>query len=325
MYWHVHGPASPYCLVYTGSHAQQIAQYVARYSWPRLTVISSDYGRSDCMYLDVMQFTENTRNLGGTPMTSPVLVRMPDGNDISGSDLTCEGCGSPLDGHACANGSGGGTMATVAAPVYVRRTGPRAPVTSIPTCVHCGGRIHQNLSGAAVNAECITRQYALDTGLMTDPNGRLPVLTVEMMGEIATWATTLSAPLTYGKMVSAAGGAGTYAGLRPKTGRTKKATAAAPGAQIQDMAEGVEVPAEPSSAAETKTRKNRKTKGEKKAEQNGTVAEAELAPVLETPEVIGSEPEDTGVVDLAANSTEAARAERAAKRAARKAMLAKMS
>src|SRR5678810_1027581 len=166
-------------------------------------------------------------------MTAQV-IKLEDGTEVQGVDAVCEGCGSTLAEHAC-KGSG----PVVSAPVYVRRTGPRAAPTDIPTCAHCGGRIHQNLSGAAVTSECIVRQYALDKGLITDPvTGRLPVATIEMWEEIVAWSKSLATPLTYGKMESAAGGAGTYSGLRPKTGRKKKVAPAAPGSQIQDMAEG---------------------------------------------------------------------------------------
>jgi hypothetical protein len=60
-------------------------------------------------------------------------------------------------------------------------------------------------------------------------------------------------------MQSAAGGAGTYASLRPKMGRKKKAVAAAPGEQIQDMAASVttETPAK-ESTPNKKSRTNRR-------------------------------------------------------------------
>lgn len=197
-------------------------------------------------------------------MTTPAVIRLPNGTDVDGATLLCEGCGSDVAGHACAGAS------APAAPVYVRRTGPRAPISSIPQCAHCGGRIHQNLSAAAVNAECLTRQFAMDTGLMTDPNGRLPVLTLEMMKDIADWGLRLSVPPTYGKMDSAAGGASTYAGLRPKTGRKTKAVAAAPGSQVQDLAKDIEIedfdedeevlPAAPSVAPAQKAKTAKKAK-----------------------------------------------------------------
>lgn len=215
-------------------------------------------------------------------MTTPAVIRLPDGTDVDGETLLCEGCGSDVANHACAGGT-----ATPSAPVYVRRTGPRAPISSIPQCAHCGGRIHQNLSAAAVNAECLTRQYAMDTGLMTDPNARLPVLTLEMMKDIYEWGERLATPPTYGKMDSSAGGASTYAGLRPKTGRKTRATAAAPGSQIQDVAKTIEVedevegedfdedeevlPVAPSAAPAKNTKKAKKAPAE--------VAESVVAPV----------------------------------------------
>lgn len=169
-------------------------------------------------------------------MSAPTLVRMSDGHDIEGSSLTCEGCGSDVASHTCV-----GEETPAPTVVRTRSTGPRKAPTEHPECPHCHGRIHFSMSGTAINAECLTRQYAVDKGLMTDPNGRLPVLTLEMMKEIHDWGISLSVPPTYGKMESAAGGAATYSGLRPKTGRKKKVQAAGPGAQIQDIADGIEV------------------------------------------------------------------------------------
>lgn len=198
-------------------------------------------------------------------MTTPAVIRLPNGTDVDGATLLCEACGTDVANHACA----GGSPAPVVVPVYVRRAGPRAPISSIPQCAHCGGRIHQNLSAAAVNAECLTRQFALEVGLMADPNARLPVLTLEMMKDIYDWGSRRATPPTYGKMDSSAGGASTYAGLRPKTGRKTKAAPAAPGSQIQDLAQDVEiedfdedeevVPAAPSVPSVPKAKKAKNT------------------------------------------------------------------
>lgn len=247
-YWHVHLDRDPWCLVFHTIHDAKRLMRLQGYGGYIKTLISSDYSGPGCPYWQLM-----AAPMKGSTMTSPALVRLPDGTDVDGNALTCEGCGNPLAGHSC----GAGGAAVSAAPVYVRRTGPRAPVASIPTCAHCGGRIHQNLSGAAVNSECIIRQYALDKGIMSDPFANLPVATIELWEDIVAWAKSLATPITYGKMASAAGGAGTYAGLRPKTGRKKKVAPAAAGAQIQDIADGVTVEEE----TPAKSKRSRKGKG----------------------------------------------------------------
>jgi hypothetical protein len=111
--------------------------------------------------------------------------------------------------------------------------------------------MHYNLGATEINAACLNRQYALDKGEITDPDQKVPVLTIERMGDISEWGKALSTPPTYGKMVSAAGGVGTYSGLRVPTGRKKKAVAAAAGEKIEDIAASVEAPA-------PKARKGRK-------------------------------------------------------------------
>jgi hypothetical protein len=181
------------------------------------------------------------------------------------------------------------------------------------------------MSGTAVNAECLTRQFSLDTGLMTDPNGRLPVLTLEMMADIVAWAKTLASPPTYGKIESAAGGAGTYSGLRVKTGRKKKVVPAAPGAQIQDMAadeEGVVAESE----TPVKTKKSRKGKGKTTVIVSPAVDASEEI-VLDSEATNGSNAEDpaedvASAVEASVPDEEQARKDRAERRAARKALLA---
>lgn len=319
-YWHTHIERYPWCVGAFNTEIQAkktAADFFFMWS-DRTTVISSDYGTMICPYYKLMEYHE---------MTSPTMVRLPDGSDVAGSELTCEGCGSDMAGHSCAGGGAAGSTGSV---TYARRTGPRAPVASIPVCVHCGGRLHQNLSAAAVNAECMTRQYALDNGMMTDPNGRLPVLTLEMMGDINAWGLGLSAPLTYGKMASSAGGASTYAGLRPKTGRRKKVVAAAPGSQIQDMADeepSIMVNGDEGVTVKPKRVRKPKTINPVTAEldaideslSNGYASDS----VPETDDAPASSVEATSEQDEApVADSEEARQSRAERRAARKALLA---
>lgn len=183
-------------------------------------------------------------------------IRLPNGDDLSANLATCEGCGSTMDEHSCGGATGGGSVTYTSG----RSTGPRKPKADRPPCAHCGGAMHFNMGATAVNAECLNRQYSVDIGEMTDPNAALPVLTLERMQKIVEWAARLSSPISYGKMVSAAGGASTYSGLRPKTGRKKKAVAAAAGSKIEDLAsEEAEALAE-KAPAPTKTKRGRKAK-----------------------------------------------------------------
>lgn len=270
------------------------------------------------------------------------MVRMSDGTEISASDATCEGCGSSLADHSCGGATGGGSVTYTS----TRSTGPRKPASAHPTCGHCGGRIHFNMSQTAVNAECMTRQYAVDPAsgpLMTDPNGRLPVLTLELMDQMVTWAKSLATPLTYGKMETAAGGAATYSGLRPKTGRKKKTAPAAPGAQIQDMAVDVEgtitFGEDSEETPATKPKRTRKSKGPKVSKL--TVAEDGAASVesvdleaaveeatngheseITFPEDSTADVEDSApVASSAEEPRKLTKEERAARRAARRAAL----
>lgn len=336
MYWHLHLRIRPWCFVWRGKFARNAARLEAKAYEARglsTTVISSDYDEVNCAYRDLLNFDALTK---GFFMTSPAVVRLPDGSDVAGSELTCEGCGSDMAGHSCAGSGAAGSTGSV---TYARRTGPRAPVASIPVCVHCGGRIHQNLSAAAVNAECMTRQYALDTGMMTDPNGRLPVLTLEMMGDINAWGLGLSIPLTYGKMASSAGGASTYAGLRPKTGRRKKVVAAAPGSQIQDMAdeESEAIMVNGDEGVTVKPKRVRKPKiVARPASDFADVEEIDEAVsngVVPLPEILMHQMDEDDAAAVAPEATseqdeapveaeEQARQSRAERRAARKALLA---
>jgi hypothetical protein len=187
--------------------------------------------------------------------TTPTKIMLANGEEIDATTGTCEGCGEPLASHKC------GSRASSVRSGSARRTDP------LP-CPHCGGRLHMNLTAAAINAECLTRQYALDTGIMTDPMGRLPVLTLEMMGDINAWGKALADPPKYGKMESGAGGAATYAAMRPKTGRKKKAVAAAAGAKIEDLA--TEVTVETAATAEPTGKKVKQGKKGKKPKASKT-------------------------------------------------------
>jgi hypothetical protein len=237
---------------------------------------------------------------------------------MNGSDLVCEGCGSDLAGHSC-----GGAAGSTGSVTYSRSTGPRKPVSAHPTCAHCGGRVHFNMGATAVNAECLNRQYSLDVGEMTDPSARLPVLTIERMKEIVEWAGALASPPTYGKMESAAGGAGTYSGLRVKTGRKKKVVPAAPGAQIQDMAADEEG-AVAESETPVKAKKSRKGKGKTTVIVSPTVDASEEI-VLDADGIELTNGKDTvaeQAVEASVPDEEQARKDRAERRAARKALLA---
>jgi hypothetical protein len=144
--------------------------------------------------------------------------------------------------------------------------GPRKDPKARPLCPHCSGPVHFSMPGLLQNVECLTRQYCVDKGIMSDPFQRIPVGGLEILNDVVTWAGTLATKPTYGRMESAAGGAGTYASLRPKTGRKKKAIAAGEGEKIEDMAAKVAIDA-------PKTKKSRKA--EAKTEAQAALAEAE--------------------------------------------------
>jgi hypothetical protein len=311
-WWHVHHASRPWCRVYTArSPAYQEARRLSEADYGKVGVYSSDYDEQTCPYRDLMR---------GTNMTSPAMVRLPDGSDINSADLTCESCGADMAGHAC-----GGAAGTTGSVTYSRSTGPRKPVSAHPTCAHCGGRVHFNMGATAVNAECLNRQYSLDVGEMTDPSARLPVLTIERMKDIVEWAAALASPPTYGKMESAAGGAGTYSGLRVKTGRKKKVAPAAPGAQIQDMAADEAINADESEAP-VKAKKSRKGKGKTTVIVSPTVDASEEM-VLDPEATNGSDvveqaEEVAATAEANVPNEEQARKDRAERRAARKALLA---
>jgi hypothetical protein len=196
-------------------------------------------------------------------MSAPTMIRLSDGSEVDASSMTCEECGEPMGSHGCKN-----SAAPVAAPVATRSYGPRKDPKARPLCPHCSGPVHFSMPGLLQNVECLTRQYCVDKGIMSDPFQRIPVGGLEILNDVVTWAGTLATKPTYGRMESAAGGAGTYASLRPKTGRKKKVIAAGEGEKIEDMAAKVAI-----DAPVAKTKKSRK--GKATSAESEAVAEAE--------------------------------------------------
>jgi hypothetical protein len=194
-------------------------------------------------------------------MSAPTMIRLSDGSEVDASSMTCEECGEPMGSHGCKN-----SAAPVAAPVATRSYGPRKDPKARPLCPHCAGPVHFSMPGLLQNVECLTRQYCVDKGIMSDPFQRIPVGGLEILNDVVTWAESLATKPTYGRMESAAGGAGTYASLRPKTGRKKKAVAAGEGEKIEDMAAKVAIDA-------PKAKKFRK--GKVTSTESEAVAEAE--------------------------------------------------
>jgi len=183
-------------------------------------------------------------------------VHLPDGSEENASDVICEDCDKPVSQHSCVNGagsSGGSGAATVS-----RSTGPRKDPRARPQCPHCGGAVHFSMPGGLQNVECIMRQYFIDRGVIVDAYATLPLYGIDELSTAVTWAKDLKSPITYGRMDSAAGGAGTYAALRPKastdkatTGtRPRKQKAAAAGEKIEDLAASVVTPTVPAPAGD---------------------------------------------------------------------------
>jgi hypothetical protein len=197
-------------------------------------------------------------------------VMFPDGTEIDANGATCEACGESLANHGCSS-SGSGAPVTV---VTTRSYGPRKRVEERESCPHCRGVRHFNMGASAVNAECLNRQFSVDVGEIASPNDRLPVMTLDRMERIVAWGKALTTPPSYGKMESAAGGAATYSAARPKTGRKKKAVAAAAGERIEDIAGSVEAPA-PKGKKSASSGKGRRSK-------NGSAASSSAAPALDT-------------------------------------------
>lgn len=170
-------------------------------------------------------------------------VKLPDGSEQRSEDVICEECDKPVSQHSCVNG---GAAAGVAPAAVSRSTGPRKAPASRPPCPHCGGAIHFSMPGGLQNDECIMRQYYLDKGEIPDPYQRLPIWSLDEWARVVDWAKSLKTPLSYGRMESAAGGAGTYAAQRPPAEkRAKKQAAAASGERIEDIAQTVEAPKRP--------------------------------------------------------------------------------
>jgi hypothetical protein len=210
-------------------------------------------------------------------MSAPTMIRTAEGVEIDPSGMICEDCGEPIGSHGCKN-----SPAPVAAPVTTRSYGPRKDPKARPLCPHCAGPVHFSMPGLLQNVECLTRQYCVDKGIMSDPFQRIPVGGLEILNDVVTWAGTLATKPTYGRMESAAGGAGTYASLRPKTGRKKKAVAAGEGEKIEDMAAKVAI-----EAPATKSKKSRKGKAESRVADNQAIAASlDAADALEEAEEI---------------------------------------
>jgi hypothetical protein len=253
-----------------------------------------------------------------TKTMTVTAIKLTDGTDIDTTDAICQGCGSTMADHTC--GGGGGTTS-----VTYNRSGAgskrKDPATK-PPCAHCGAPMHFNYGASAVNGACINMQYAVDTGEVTDPvHQKAGVLTAERWIEVGNWLMGLSDPITYGDMLTAAGGSGTYSGGRAKTGRKKKAVAAAPGSRIEDMAEGEVVESDGETPA-PKAKKGRKSRISKiTVNGDDLVIEENIADEATNghDEAVMEEAPITAPVILEESNDEAARAERAARRAARKA------
>lgn len=166
-------------------------------------------------------------------------VRLPDGSEADASAVICESCGLGLDGHSCGGSAAAPTV------VYSRSTGKRKDPRERPLCPHCNGPVHFSMPGGLQNTECIMRQYYVSNGTIPDPFQRLPVWTASDL--IVAAEAAIRTSWGYGRMESAAGGAGTYAALRPKTGRRK----AGKGEKIEDMAAAMSTPAEAPTEAPT--------------------------------------------------------------------------
>jgi hypothetical protein len=114
----------------------------------------------------------------GNTMTA-TIVHLPDGTEMSGSDVVCNNCDSSVAGHSCVAGSG-----SAPAVVYSRsgKGSTRKKADEKPPCAHCGAPMHFNYGATETNAKCMMTQYALDTGLISDPlHQKAPVLTAEMV------------------------------------------------------------------------------------------------------------------------------------------------
>lgn len=209
------------------------------------------------------------------------MVKAPDGTEQDGSALLCEDCEQPLSNHRCNGGSSSTGSASAGAGTATRSTGPRKAPQARPPCPHCNGAIHFSMPGGLQNMECAMRQYYLDQGTIADPYERLPVYGLDEVGRMLDWSKSLKTPLTYGRMESAAGGAGTYAAQRPPSEkRAKKQKPAAAGEKIEDMAEAVDPTA---SATGTVTTEKRKRGRPKKQAPAAVAAQAPAPAPAPTP------------------------------------------
>lgn len=169
------------------------------------------------------------------------MVKLPDGSEQNASEMICEGCEQPMSEHSC----GGSVTITTGSAGTGRSTGPRKAPATRPECPHCGGAVHFSMPGGLQNVECAMRQWYKDTGVIADPYARLPIYGLTDVASMLDWNQSLATPITYGRMESAAGGAGTYASLRPKAdpkpagSRAKKRKAAEKGERIEDLAGAV--------------------------------------------------------------------------------------
>jgi hypothetical protein len=275
------------------------------------------YGYSRNVVLDHFRRSRMTAN----------NVIMPDGTKSDAHDIICEGCEKSISEHSC----GGSVTITTGGAGTGRSTGPRKAPATRPECPHCHGAVHFSMPGGLQNVECAMRQYYQDTGVIADPYARLPIYGLDEIRAMLEWTTTLSTPFTYGRMESAAGGAGTYAALRPKADpkekseRPKKRKAAEKGERIEDMVSEVldEIPAEDGdgdlgSIGTVKASKTGKSKRKNKAPL-AAVAEAYEGPTEEIP--VGTVIPNDKLFDDEQPALDL-EAERARKRAERRAILA---
>lgn len=163
------------------------------------------------------------------PVTVVSTANIKAAQEVDLHELQCSACNSSLDGHKC--------------PSQRRLTGARKAVSERPQCPHCGGRIHFNLGAALVNAECLFRQFYVSSGKMDDPNSRLPVFTLDTIGDMNKWKRRQEqdgVEIRYGTMETAGGAAtGSWAGLRASQKPEKEE--AAPGTRVEDVAAAVAV------------------------------------------------------------------------------------
>lgn len=222
-------------------------------------------------------------------------VKLPDGSEQRSEDVICEECDRPISQHSCASS---GAVSGVAPAAVSRSTGPRKAPASRPPCPHCGGAIHFSMPGGLQNDECIMRQYYLDKGEIPDPYQRLPIWSIDEWARVVDWAKSLKTSLSYGRMESAAGGAGTYAAQRPPAEkRAKKQAAAASGEKIEDIAQTVEPAKRPrgrprkveSAAAAAPTPTPTPTREQRRARIEGRQAPTQAATAPPAPPIIDVE------------------------------------